>query len=523
VGGYTLARALLVDDEKYIRNGLRAMISRADSIFTDIDECVNGIEALQKLSQYRYDLVITDLNMPQIDGIQLVARIDSMDYKPYTVVLSGYDDFKYAQKAINFGVKAYLLKPINRNELLSIVKKAEAEFVKKQNIALRDIDNGKTEFYENQFKLMLLSDNTTKEESDKGFYNCDLDFVNEAYRISLINSSGIYECQNKRENNIAMLTNFKKYLADSNDSGYCFLDNRDNVVAILKVKISIDGLLETINKMYNCECTAGIGEHFHNINEMHVSFKQADYALKYKLLKPNTTIINYSDISGSDRKFIIPIRLIKKLAGMLDSERKDELCKTLHQIFDEDVIKKYHLEYLEKLSTILKDEIIQNLSEYIPQKIDFIQEQESNFKSIYQFNDLHDYIHYINKFIMNINDVLLKLKYICNTDKTIDMAVKYVQDNYRKDLSMAEVSNYISLNYSYFSILFKEKIGMNFIDYVRMVRIEKAKGLLQNSFYKIYEVSEMVGYSNTKHFTTTFRMLTGVSPSEFRAKLYINN
>ena len=208
---------------------------------------------------------------------------------------------------------------------------------------------------------------------------------------------------------------------------------------------------------------------------------------------------------------------------MLDSERKDDLSKLINQIFDEDVIKKYHLEYLEKLSMVLKDEIIQNLSEYIPQNIEFIKEQEIRYKSIYEFNNLNDYISYINKIILKINDVLLNLKCTCNTDKTINLAVKYIQDNYFKDLSMAEVSNHISLNYSYFSILFKEKTGMNFSDYLRRVRIEKAKELLQNSAYKIYEVSEMVGYNNTKHFTTTFRMLTGISPSEFREKLYTNN
>lgn len=128
-----MAKALLVDDEKYIRNGIRAIISRAGSIFTEIDECVNGIEALNRLSENRYDLVITDLIMPQIDGIELVSRIDGMEYKPYTVVLSGYDDFKYAQKAIKYGVKAYLLKPVDRNELLNIVKKAEEEYIKRQN------------------------------------------------------------------------------------------------------------------------------------------------------------------------------------------------------------------------------------------------------------------------------------------------------------------------------------------------------------------------------------------------------
>ena len=179
----------------------------------------------------------------------------------------------------------------------------------------------KQNFMRTKFKLMLLSENTTKEESDKVFYNCELDFVNEDYRISIINSSGVYECQNKRELNMTMLTNFKIYLADANNSGYCFLDNKDNVVAILKVKIDVGGLLENINKMYGCECTAGIGEKFHNIYEMRVSYNHADYALKYKLLKPDITVISYSDITCSDQKFVIPIRLIKKLVG----------CSTLNE------------------------------------------------------------------------------------------------------------------------------------------------------------------------------------------------
>ncbi len=520
--GMTLARALLVDDEKYIRNGIRAIISRIDSVFTEIDECVNGIEAIQKLSQFKYDLVITDLIMPQIDGIELVSRIDCMEYKPYTVVLSGYDDFKYAQKAINYGVKAYLLKPVNRNELLSIVKKAETEYYKKQRNGTKADESRNSEYFVNQLKLMLLSENTSKEEADRIFYDCGLDFANEEYQVAVLNSCETYSYEDKRENNTALVSNLKKIFSEDDIFGYCFMDSKDNVAAILNVKTDIAGLLESMDRMYGCKCTAGTGGAFKNAAGMNLSYSQSEYALKYKLLIPDKNMVSYGGIPEPDRNFVLPVRMVKNLTGMLDTERKEELCKIINQIFDYNVIYKYHLDYLEKLSEMLKNDIIEYLSEYIPHKIDFIKEQESGFRSIYEFADIHEFTRFVKKFILNINEVLLKFKNICNTDKTIEMAVKYVQENYRNDLTMAEVANHISLNYSYFSILFKEKTGMNFVDYLRMIRIEKAKELLQNSIYKIYEVSEMVGYNNTKHFTTTFRTLTGISPKEFRERLYIN-
>ncbi len=518
----TLAKALVVDDEKYIRNGIRAIISRAESIFTEIDECANGIEALQKLSENVYHLVITDLIMPQIDGIELVSRIDSMEYKPYTVILSGYDDFKYAQKAIKYGVKAYLLKPVDRNELLNIVKKAEEEYIRKLNTNIAINNNEKSEFFSNQFKLMLLSDNTTKAEEEKLLATCGMDFTKDSYRVITVNSCDVYEYEDKLENNISLVANIKDFLKETDTFGYCFLDNENNAVLILNRETDIEKLLDSVAKMFSSKCTAGVGGVFQGVSEMRCSYSQSEYALRFKFFIPDSSVIYYSEIAEPENNFIIPVRLMKTLTGMLDTERKDELCKVINQIFDDKAIRKNNIKYLKKLSDSLKAEIIEYLSEYIPHKAEFIKEQEDGFKSIFEFCNINDYVRHVKKFVLNINEVLLQFKNVCNTDKTIEMAVKYVQENYRNDLTMAEVANHISLNYSYFSILFKEKIGMNFVDYLRMIRIEKAKELLQNSVYKIYEVSEMVGYNNTKHFTTTFRTLTGISPKEYREKLYIN-
>lgn len=517
-----MAKVLLVDDEKNIRNGLRAIISRTESVFTEIDECSNGVDALHMLSQCKYDLLITDLLMPQMDGIELVAKIVDMDYKPYIVILSGFDDFKYAQKAINYGVKAYLLKPVDRKELVNILKKAEAEIIAKRND--NDVQSGNpvTEFYENQISLILLDENMPKAEIDKILNVCELDTGNQHYNIVVMNYCETYEIKDKRENNAVLNSFLKKRLAEIHTKGYSFLDRNGNVVAIVDNKIDIKELLDPIEKMNGYKYTAGMGQSCKSFYDMRLSYIEAEYALRYRLLKPSERIMHFSDILHLDNKYIIPVRLLKNLAGMLDTERREDISRLVYQIFDEKVINKYPLDYLEKLSNAFKDEVVQYLSEYIPNKIDFIQEQEESFKGIYEFNELQEYVHYVGSYIMNINNVLLKMKNTCNNDDEIDKAVKYVKENYCKDLTMAEVANRICLNYSYFSLLFKGKTGMNFIDYLKTIRIEKAKELLKNTDYKVYEISGMVGYNNTKHFTTTFRVFTGISPTEYREKIYMN-
>ena len=105
----------------------------------------------------------------------------------------------------------------------------------------------------------------------------------------------------------------------------------------------------------------------------------------------------------------------------------------------------------------------------------------------------------------------------------MEKSIVYLNENYNKDISLAVISNYASLNYSYFSQLFKEYTGENFINYLRRLRIEKAKKLLSDGEYRINEVSKMVGYVDSKQFTKIFRKLTGVSPSEYKEKIWIIN
>jgi len=517
----SLASVLLVDDEKNIRKGLRAIILRSGSDFTDIDECSGGESALLMMERKHYDLLITDLLMPQMDGIELLAGMEGMVNRPYTVILSAHDDFKYAQKAIKYGVKAYLLKPVDRVELNNILNKAENEISLNRPDSAESLNNPLTEFYENQLSLILLNENLPNAEIEKILSLCEIDLHDHEYYISVVNFHETYEAAEKRDINAAMTVSLRAQLALKKLKCFSFPDQKGNIVVICCDKDGLKDCLDTMAGMYSENYRAGMAGPFMEPADVRPSYVQAEYVLRYGILNQSERMVCFSEIPQDSGMPVLPLKNIKNLSGMLDTERKDELIRLVHLIFDENMIRRNRLEYMERLTHAFKDEIVRFLSEQIPHKTDFIREQESGFKQVYEFKDLQEFVLYQLKYIMNLNAALLRMKNSYGAYNEIDFALKYVNEHYGKDLSMAEVANRISLNYSYFSLLFKEKTGMNFVEYLKKVRIEKAKELLKNQGLRIYEISGMVGYNNTKHFTTIFREYTGISPKEFRERIEV--
>jgi YesN/AraC family two-component response regulator len=132
-----MRRVLLIDDEVKSRMGIRVILQRSDTEFKDISECDDGLQAENLLHRETFDLVITDIKMPNLDGISFIRRAQSLRYKPKFLILSGYQNFSYAAEALKYGVKEYLLKPIGRLELIESVKKIEDELKSEEALQLK--------------------------------------------------------------------------------------------------------------------------------------------------------------------------------------------------------------------------------------------------------------------------------------------------------------------------------------------------------------------------------------------------
>lgn len=516
-----MRKILIVDDEKLIRLGVKAMIEKKQEGFYDIILCSNGKEALEYVQKEKFDIVITDIRMPQIDGITFIQNLRDVDFKPAIIILSGYDDFNYAVQALKCGAKDYLLKPIKREALYASLDKVEKEIEISEELADKEkiINSYINDFKTNELNYIFLKTDISEEEIADISKRLKLDILEGKYYIALLMKSETDNGKNNLIDEIYLV--LKEYAIDTkaknvnifnNDCGIVIISSDYKVFNYLEGKYSRDSLLRFF---------VGISEELNGIKELKKGYNQAREALKYRIFSHyhGTTLVNYSSISKKIKDFIIPIEKVDILRNLIETDREKEIEKILSELLNEVKIREFDVSYIEALSKEINKIVLQEVKEkFFSNEEDILQKFE-RFKDIYNFGSFKEYSHDLKEFILYINEYIKTMKDIYGDRKNIDKALDYINKNYYKDLNLAIVSNEVSLNYSYFSQLFKEYTGENFVNYLKKIRINKAKELLRESNYKIYEVAQKVGYEDSKQFTKIFRNITGVSPVEYRESM----
>lgn len=478
---------LIVEDEKLIRQGIKTMVQRSGVSVEIIMECNNGEVALEILKEQKIDVMFTDIRMPKMDGITLVQEMQQLDNKPLTVAISGYDDFSYAVEMMRYGVREYILKPVERQKIVDIMKKFEAELEdsKKQDRASEKLGR-------QQLKYSILNNQITEEE---------MRFLEDQYGEWFGNEDYYVCCKNAGTE-------------DSDRKAYIFLKSLgDNDVFIVKAE-SLDMLLK--NELLHEY--VGVSAEHHTIGELRKAYREA---LK---LRRRAFCTNSETVMAADAERHIPDQLIldaRKLIEtdccqqrlqLLGTDRTEEVLQTWNTFFNS--VKNARLSAEEFEGSILA--FFSNASANYRNVIDEADEKLNQLKNIWKYPCINDYEEDFMDWILELHNTI-NSKFDTNRNvQKIKQAVDYVQENYSKNLNMAVVSNYISMNYSLFSYSFKQYTGSNFVTYLKKLRMEEAKKLLADTDMRVIEISQKVGYDNEKHFMKMFKGTYGVSPSEYR-------
>jgi two-component system response regulator YesN len=510
-------KALLVDDEKLIRKGLRAIIERSNSCFGEIYESSGGREALEFISREKIDLVVLDIRMPDMDGIMLLKEAQKVSFKPKFVILSGYDDFHYAADCIKYGAKAYLLKPVKREEFIETLRQVELELSKEEelNSAKQKKDILLSYFRVDELNFIFLKDNLSETEIGEILHTLELDILEREFQIGILAKRGQYHSDPKGYY-AQLKMEVYDYFQQINQEAIVFLDIIGNLVFITFKDTDCTGLTASLEEGHGDSFVVGLSNTNHSASQIRLSYLQACEAIKYRMLMPTAKIIPYAAINERSTLYKISLEKIKKIPEIVGTLKAGAINGLLDQLFSDEMVHSYHISYFEKTAGFINEYVIFDLSEYVPRKTYHFEGKYSDLDDMYCFNDIFEYIRYLKEYLEETNRFLVGLKDMYRDKREIEIAMEYIQNNYAKDLCMAMVANHISLNYSYFSYLFKEQTGLSFVDYIKRLRIEKAKELLQKSDDKIYEVAEKVGYHNPKHFGRVFREVTGISPAEYR-------
>lgn len=482
---------LIVEDEKMIRQGIKTMIQRSGVPVEVIMECNNGEMALEVLKEQKIDVMFTDIRMPKMDGIELVKRMQSLPHIPLTVAISGYDDFSYAVEMLRNGVREYILKPIEREKITEILRKLDAELESQQEKV-----KSKRELGYQQMKHLMLLDSAGEEEVRTLEKQYEKEFYEGAYVVC---------CQNERARENMQTENYV-YLKniEGND---VFVVRQDAIELLLKNELN-DGY-------------AGVSRPHCGLGELRAGYIEALEQRKRAFCQNKTV----SRMGEEEER--IPEKLVQealKLTSdaarlqrvqLIGTDRREELERVWRQFFFEVKNGRIKPEQYENCMEEFFRDTAKTYRNAVEEDTDLLKE----YRELFRENSINEYEEKLLSWILALHERINSQLDVNRNRQKIQLAVAYIEENYAKDLNMAVVSNYISMNYSLFSYSFKQYTGSNFVNYLKDIRMREAKKLLAETDMRIIEISQEVGYENEKHFMKIFKASCGVSPSEYRKNM----
>lgn len=464
-----MTNVLIVDDEKIEREGLKYLLSREEGE-RNVFEASNGKQALQIIRSEDIQLVLTDIKMPHMDGLELSRRAKEENPALQIIIFSGYSDFAFAQEAIRYGVTEYILKPVNPDDFHKVIQKAEKEIERRKKKESREMkEKNFLQQYFLQNYLYSGKAETLEEEIQKELRRVCF-YLNLNARQSLLLFQDVY-CDYQLVAN--HLYNFMK--RKYRDSFY----------------------LAVSRKFEGCECLPEILE-------------QLEQQMEEKFYHPEKHVFsNEDDVLKLSVGEVQDSQIMQMISEDITRKDTDQLRKHFACLKE-----KYHdnTQYSAMYIKFVFSNVIQELF----QENQFSGERrlEHEIERLYNCRNIMEILEVTED---NIKEYEAFLDRSMSSSRNEVAAVKnYIYQHYEEDLNLEMLAEKVYLSSGYLSFIFKKETGMNLNRYIRVFRMEKAKELLCSTNMKVAQVSERVGFANVSYFCRSFREYYGSSPESYR-------
>lgn len=529
-----MIRVMLVDDEAIVRKGIRESIEWEKYDVSIAGEASNGAAALEMIHEVNPDIVITDIRMPLMDGLEFAGKLKEQKPDVKIIILSGYEDFVYAKRALQLGANDYILKPISDEEIVVAITKLkdeiEAERRGKEKITDSRFLLNKNYFHiKSKFIRNLInnqnSSGSARIEAEK--LNIRLNGPNYAAFILAVDGSESYfgqllvedqELQKYAISNIAEETLMK------NNSGVVVSDDMTNqLIGILNTYNTSSNFMdmvcrkiqENVEQFLGISVSIGIGQCCDSLSDLGNAYSQARKALNYKFYmgKKSIHIYNSKKKFKDSGEYVFPIKEERALLVYIKESNEvglNEVIKKLFARFEEELVEEELVR--ETCCRLLNTMIGEMENMEIPMGA-YIGKSINPYGEIREFEVLED----IFKWFSNlIHKILLCIEDNKKYKSIVLNAIRYMENNYQNDITLADIAGAIHVSPNYFSKLFKDETEVNFIDWLNKLRIEKSLELLKRNDLKIYEVANRVGYADYKYYSALFKKITGLTPKQYK-------
>lgn len=536
--GKTVLNILIADDEKKVGLLVKELINWNSLELSLLDIVQDGQQAYEIILQKKPDIVITDIRMPNLSGLELIKKVTEANIPVHFIVISGYRYFDYAQTAIKYGVEDYLLKPIDEVELNKILNKVcEEEMQKRKEYVQVRLLQKKFQDSKHVLHRELMDQIFSNNE------NLDVEKINEEYGVDL--EEGIFRAigikvdrnirleKNKQQEKLIIrkledLVNekFQNKVIDLVVSGkrsmiiLILLNYRDNIKTEIDedIKQLFCQMKNYINDFETYEITMGLSNEILEFKNVNLALEMVKEALNCRIFEGTGKCIeNYSKNRNQNVKAQNIIKeyqeeIIKNI-NIADGGKLAASVEICFKKAEEEHVfacEFYALadglfgEYCEQVTVLFKEDMMNQYKEWV--------EESEHCKTVFS---LRQYVQNVfRRHLCSLNEKRKEVE-----RRPILEAIKFIKQNYSQKILLDEVAEKLGFNTNYFSEIFKNETGKNFSTYLLEVRMAEAKILLRDSTDTIYEIASKVGYKDSKFFSQQFTKVVGIKPVEYR-KLY---
>ncbi len=535
-----MLKIMIIDDEFYFREALKVSIPWKELGFEICGEAKNGKDALEKVAVINPDIMLVDINMPIIDGLEFIQRVKEQGIESKFIILSGHSEFNYARQAVQLGVNNYILKPINEEELKSTLLELK-EIISRETSIKFEFEGLKQQVRDS---LPLLKDKFLNELIQGSLIPKENETLKKMEYLKINISSDFYlvitielDCDERTSwdneekqlwkyavSNISSEILGEKFTFDvcyDIDDRICIIvgmdeaQNKDEILALLESRLEL--VRSAVCKHLDFTITMGIGSEKTKLFDIPISYRESIIALKHKLTLGKNRIILYSLVAESGIKgTVFSGEYRSRLLMSIRTADEEEVNKLISQVFMRVRGENIHhqilfvvciemvaacMEAIVELGLRLEDVMAVN-------SFNIIEEIQSK-KSIDEMES------WIKDIFMQTLETIKRNK-ISKASRLIEEVKNYISRNYQSsELSIDEIARNLFVNYAHLCFIFKRDAGVTINEYLTEFRIRKAKELFDSGNTLILDVASKVGYADASYFGKCFKKYYGLAPSKF--------
>lgn len=523
----------IVDDEPIVLDGIRSKIDWEANGFTFSGEAQDGEIALSMIHEIKPDILITDIKMPFMNGLQLAEEVKRRQPWIKIIILSGHDEFDYAKKAISIGIQDYILKPFIPEEILKSLNKAALEIDKerkqfsdisimKENLKSKE-KLIKKEFLNNLIHASVDFDNISQKCEELG-----INLFSRYYKVLVSKIESKNSNLQSQQETCSLIDNY------SSSWEHCetFFHHSNLFVCIFKgssqeeleenIFRAAENISHITGKNPDCFCLTAIGLTVEHLFELKKSYEDAKAILSSEKNIAKNKIISSDDLTQNENQFL-ELNENDPFIDRLKYAGKNDIAAIIDESME--LVRKNSSQFKVFSSYILVDLIFEvsklieklggNIKELKPEMISktFIDE------AVEDEEKLISHMQALLYFALEYRDSKVSGKYA----SVIFKAKKYIEENYAdQNTTLTTVAKEVAMSPNHFSTIFSQECRTTFIEYLTDVRLENAKKLMRETDMKGYDIAYECGFSDPHYFSYIFKKNTGLSPREYKTSVSQN-